>query len=59
MGDGPRLALLSDHDDAAREVACAGTGESTAATGPIVAVGHRLGWNVVSMSKDWDVIFPD
>lgn len=58
MGDGPRLALLIDHDDADREFSYAGAGATTVETEPIVQVGARLGWTVVSMRHDWDVIFP-
>jgi antitoxin (DNA-binding transcriptional repressor) of toxin-antitoxin stability system len=27
-------------------------------TEPITDVGARLGWTVVSMARDWDVVFP-
>jgi len=58
--DGPSLAVLVDHDDEAREFAYAGTGESESGAEPIVDVGHRLGWTVVSMARDWATVFgPD
>jgi hypothetical protein len=25
---------------------------------PITDVGARLGWTIVSMARDWDVVFP-
>lgn len=52
------LAILVDHDDAAREFAY----ESAAATfqdaEPITAVADRLGWATVSMARDWETVFP-
>jgi len=56
--DGASLALLLDHDDEVREfsyMSVAGTFEETE---PIVTVGHRLGWTVVSMADDWSTVFP-
>ena len=51
------LGVLVDHDDAVREFAY----ESRAATfddaEPITAVAERLGWVVVSIRNDWDVVF--
>jgi phosphoserine phosphatase len=55
--DGPSLAVLVDHDDPDREFAYPGTGESDPGAEPIVDVGHRLGWTVVSMTRDWATVF--
>lgn len=52
------LALLIDHDDAEREFHYASTAGTFVETEPITDVGARLGWTVVSMARDWDVVFP-
>jgi phosphoglycolate phosphatase-like HAD superfamily hydrolase len=57
-GDGPRLALLIDHDDADREFDYVGKAETFAESEAITDVGARLGWTVVSMARDWETIFP-
>lgn len=54
----PSLALLIDHDDAEREFSYTSTAQTFAETEPITDVGARLGWTVVSMARDWNVIFP-
>ena len=54
----PSLALLIDHDDAEREFHYTSTAQTFAETEPITDVGARLGWTVVSMARDWDVVFP-
>lgn len=56
-GEGPRLALLIDHDDADREFAYVSTAETVAEPEPITDVGARLGWTVVSMAADWGEVF--
>ncbi len=58
-GDGPRLALLVDHDDEAREFKYVGTAQSFQEPAPIVDVANRLGWTIISMKNDWATIFPD
>lgn len=57
-GDGPGLALLIDHDDAEREFRYVSTAETFTESEPITDVGARLGWTVVSMANDWEVVFP-
>jgi phosphoserine phosphatase len=52
------LALLIDHDDAEREFHYASKAGTFVETEPITDVGARLGWTVVSMARDWDVVFP-
>jgi len=54
----PSLALLIDHDDAEREFHYTSTAQTFAETEPITDVGARLGWTVVSMARDWGVVFP-
>ena len=54
----PSLALLIDHDDAEREFHYTSTAQTFAEIEPITDVGARLGWTVVSMARDWDVVFP-
>jgi phosphoglycolate phosphatase-like HAD superfamily hydrolase len=56
--EGPTLALLIDHDDANREFQYTSTAETIVETEPITDVGARLGWTIVSMARDWDVVFP-
>jgi phosphoserine phosphatase len=55
--DGPTLAILVDHDDDDREFSYPGTGEGSTEAESIVEVGRRRGWTVVSMARDWDVVF--
>jgi phosphoglycolate phosphatase-like HAD superfamily hydrolase len=55
---GPSLALLIDHDDADREFQYASTAATFVSTEPITDVGARLGWTIVSIARDWDVVFP-
>ena len=52
------LAILIDHDDADREFAYQGTAVTFQDAEPITDVAARLGWVVVSMQDDWDVVFP-
>ena len=56
-GTPPTLALLVDHDDAAREFSYVSSAETFAETEPITDVGARLGWTVVSMADDWESVF--
>lgn len=58
-GDGPTLALLVDHDDAAREFRYASAPETFSESEPITEVGGREGWTVVSMARDWAAVFVD
>jgi hypothetical protein len=57
-GDGPRMALLVDHDDDDREFAYVGKAQSFQEPEPIIDVANRLGWTIVSMKNDWEQIFP-
>jgi phosphoserine phosphatase len=54
----PSLALLIDHDDADREFHYTSTAQTFVETEPITDVGARLGWTIVSMARDWEVVFP-
>jgi hypothetical protein len=56
--EGPSLALLIDHDDAKREFQYISTAGTVVETEPITDIGARLGWTIVSMARDWDVVFP-
>jgi phosphoglycolate phosphatase-like HAD superfamily hydrolase len=56
--EGPSLALLIDHDDAEREFQYISTAGTFVETEPITDIGARLGWTIVSMARDWDVVFP-
>jgi hypothetical protein len=55
--EGPSLALLIDHDDAKREFQYLSTPGTVVETEPITEIGARLGWTIVSMARDWDVVF--
>ena len=56
--DGPSIALLIDHDDAEREFQYTSKAQTFVETESITDVGARLGWTIVSMARDWDVVFP-
>jgi phosphoserine phosphatase len=56
-GDGPGLALLIDHDDAAREFQYVSLAATFEETEPITTVAARLGWTVASMANDWHTVF--
>jgi phosphoserine phosphatase len=56
-GHEPGLALVIDHDDGQREYAYAGTSFTDPHAEPIGETGHRLGWTMVSMRRDWSTIF--
>lgn len=56
-GGGARLMLLVHHDDAGREYAY----DRTSPVGRLdkaLDAAQRRGWTVVSMKRDWKVIFP-
>lgn len=55
----PSLALLVDHDDAERELAYTSVAATLDEAEPIVEVGRRLGFTVVSMAHDWGTVFTD
>jgi hypothetical protein len=55
--DGASLALLLDHDDEAREFSYQGSSATVAETESITDVGHRSGWTVVSMARDFAEVF--
>jgi phosphoserine phosphatase len=58
--DEPSLALLIDHDDDEREFHYTSTAETFTEAEPITAVGRRLDWTVVSIQRDWSIVFaPD
>jgi phosphoglycolate phosphatase-like HAD superfamily hydrolase len=56
-GPAPTLALLVDHDDAAREFAYVSSAETFAEPEPITDVAARLGWTVASIATDWETVF--
>jgi hypothetical protein len=58
-GEMPGLALLVDHDDDAREFRYVGEAETFSDAEPIMDVGRRQGWTVVSMAADWVTVFPE
>jgi phosphoserine phosphatase len=56
-GDGPTLALLVDHDDAAREYEYEGVAGTFTPSEGVLDTAARLGWTVVSMRNDWVTVF--
>jgi phosphoserine phosphatase len=56
-GDHPGLALLVDHDDAAREFRYQSVSGTVQECEPITDLGRRLGWQTVSMEQDWATVF--
>lgn len=58
-GDGPRLAMLVNHDDADREYAYESEAVSFEEGKPIVEVAADLGWTVISIANDWAAVFPE
>jgi phosphoserine phosphatase len=57
--DGPSLALLVDHDDAAREYAYDAQAGTVDFEGDLVSFGRGLGWTIASIRDDWATVFPD
>lgn len=57
-GDGPRLALLVNHDDTAREYDYRSEAATFSGAGSITATAARHGWTQVSMRDDWATVFP-
>jgi phosphoserine phosphatase len=51
------LAVLIDHDDAAREFAYESQAVTRESTEPITTTAARLGWVLVSMERDWETVF--
>lgn len=56
---GPSLAVLVDHDDAAREFAYDSVAGTFASDERIVDVGRASGWTIASIANDWSQVFPD
>ncbi len=56
--DGPSLALLVDHDDAAREYAYVAQAGTIDFDGDFVEFGRDLGWTIASVRDDWVTVFP-
>jgi phosphoserine phosphatase len=57
-GDGPRIAILVNHDDADREYAYESEAGSFVAEERVTDTAQRLGWTQISMRNDWAGIFP-
>ena len=58
-GEGPRLAVLIDHDGDEREYAYESKAVSLEEEKPISEVAADLGWAVVSMAHEWATVFPE
>jgi phosphoserine phosphatase len=57
-GDGPRLALLVNHDDADREYDYESEAGTFTADESVIETATRLGWTQISMRDDWARLFP-
>lgn len=58
-GDGPRLAVLVNHDDEDREYAYESEAGTFVADEGVTDTAARLGWTQISMRDDWTRIFPN
>ncbi len=58
-GDGPRVAILVNHDDADREYAYESEAGTFVADEQVTDTAERLGWTQISMRDDWAGIFPN
>lgn len=56
-GNGPRLAMLINHDDSEREFVYESKAATFAENEAITDVADRLGWTTVSMKDDWETVF--
>ncbi|HEX4045646.1 MAG TPA: HAD family hydrolase [Gammaproteobacteria bacterium] len=57
-GPGKRLMLLVHHDDAAREYAYGSASRVGTFSDALMAEANKNHWYVISMKRDWKVIFP-
>ena len=57
-GSGSRLMVLVRHDDAEREWAYGAESKIGTFSNALMAEAKKNGWVVISMKKDWKVIFP-
>jgi phosphoserine phosphatase len=55
---GARLMMLVQHDDAVREWAYGAESKIGTFSNALMAGAKKSGWIVISMKKDWKVIFP-
>jgi hypothetical protein len=57
-GGGARLMMLVYHDDAKREWAYGAGSKIGTFSDALMAEAKKSGWTVISMKKDWKVVFP-
>jgi phosphoglycolate phosphatase-like HAD superfamily hydrolase len=57
-GGGARLMMLVHHDDAKREWAYGAQSKIGTFSDALMSEAKKSGWAVISMKKDWKVIFP-
>jgi phosphoglycolate phosphatase-like HAD superfamily hydrolase len=57
-GGGTRLMMLVHHDDAVREWSYGAESKIGTFSDALMAEAKKNGWVVISMKKDWKVIFP-
>ncbi|MCX5810359.1 MAG: HAD family hydrolase [Proteobacteria bacterium] len=58
QGSGARLMMLVHHDDAVREWAYGAESKIGTFSDALMAEAKKSGWVVISMKKDWKIIFP-
>jgi phosphoserine phosphatase len=56
-GSGPSFGVVIDHDDAEREYAYESLSATDPGAEPILDSAARFGWTVVSMKRDWAIVF--
>jgi phosphoglycolate phosphatase-like HAD superfamily hydrolase len=57
-GEGKRLMMLVHHDDAEREYSYGPESKVGTFSEALMAESHKRGWNIISIKRDWKVVFP-
>ncbi len=57
--EGAHMMLLVHHDDAEREYAYGAESKVGTFSNALMSEANHQGWKVISMKKDWKVVFPD
>jgi phosphoglycolate phosphatase-like HAD superfamily hydrolase len=57
-GEGKRLMMLVHHDDAEREYSYGPESKVGTFSEALMSESHKRNWNVISIKRDWKVVFP-